>query len=59
MEVMDLYQTLIYSQIVVDLCTGGEALMVDESIDYDTLLIILPTMDPTYETRKEAAKEQA
>lgn len=53
------YRTLVYSQIVVDLCTGGEALMIDESIDYDTLLILLPSMDPTYEARKAAAKEQA
>ena len=55
-ELENSYRILNYSRIAVDLCTSGEALMINESIDYDTLLIILPSMDPTYYQRKAAAK---
>lgn len=58
-ELENTYRILNYSKIAVDLCTGGDALLIEESVDYDTLLIILPSMDPTYETRKAAAKEQS
>jgi hypothetical protein len=58
-ELENSYRILNYSRIVVDLCTSGDALLIEESIGYDTLLIILPSMDPTYFQRKAAAQEQS
>jgi len=58
-ELENSYRILNYSRIAVDLCTSGDALLIEESVDYDTLLIILPSMDPTYHQRKAAAKEQS
>jgi hypothetical protein len=54
----DFYKIFTYSEIVINLCTNGDAQLIEESIDYDNLLTILPSMDSTYYHRK-AEKEQS
>lgn len=54
----DFYKIFTYSEIVINLCTNGDAQLIEESVDYDALLTILPSMDSTYYHRK-AEKEQS